>query len=92
MPRVLYEYYISNLKPNSKSKKTVCGKRKLKQGHIKTTCKICNLSFFIHKKRLVLEVRSFQKMNLPWMCHGCREISVKEMCREIRKDLNSVKN
>jgi hypothetical protein len=94
MPRVLYEYYISNLKPNSnsKSKKIVCGKRKLKQGHIKTTCKICNQSFFIHKKRLILEVRSFQKMNLPWMCHGCREISVKEMCREIRKDLNSVKN
>lgn len=92
MPSVLYEYYISNLKQNSKSPKIVRNKKKLKQGHIKTICKICNCSFFVHKKRLVLEVRSFQKMNLPWMCRGCREIDVKDMCREIRKSLNSVKN
>lgn len=90
MPEELANFYFNNKK--EKKEKIVAykkPKRRTKVGHTRTECRICKNSFFIHKKRLMLEVRSFQEYDLPWMCHGCREIDMREPCRKLRKNLQT---
>lgn len=62
-------------------------KPKNKPGHIKTHCNCCNNNFWIHKKRLFLEVKAFKEQSLLWMCHGCRKIDIRDTCRIIRKKM-----
>jgi len=66
-------------------------KSEIKPYHKRTICKICNQRKFIHKKRLILEVKAFARYKLPWMCHCCRKIDVREDCREVRKELRKIK-
>ena len=88
MPDELLRYYLANKKedkPHRVISKTK--KRKVKENYKRTECRICKNKFYIHKKRLILEVKSFKEYNLPWMCHGCREIDMREPCRVLRKKL-----
>lgn len=88
MPEELLRYYFSNKKLDNKPKKTTNRiKRKIKEGHKRTECRICKNKFYIHRKRLILEVKAFREQNLPWMCHGCRELDMREPCRIIRKQI-----
>lgn len=83
MPKSLYDFYKANrrLSPT----KTKQPKPIIKPGFKRTICKNCGKPETIHKKRLVLEVQAFAKFGLNWMCHGCREIDVRQICRELRK-------
>lgn len=94
MPEELKEFYFRNKKAYdkkiSKSKKNHA--RRTKKYFRKTTCNCCGGKFFIHQRRLALEVAAFSKYFLRWMCHGCRELDVRESCREIRRLLDEEKN
>lgn len=71
------KYFV---KPTNPKKRSVC-----KAGHSKSKCRICNKNFYVHKKRLVLEVKSFKELNSLWMCRGCRKHDIRDLCRFIRK-------
>ena len=94
MPNELLQLYLAN-RCDAKSEVRIPRqrperpqRRKKKDGYTKTECKICKNSFYIHKKRLMLEVRAFRDGHgLPWMCHGCREFDMREPCRVIRRGL-----
>lgn len=85
MPNALREFYFANkrVKPQRK----FVPKKQLPHGLMKTVCKSCNCVEIIHKKRLMLEVRAFAENKLPWMCHECRELDVRDACRRIRNTL-----
>ena len=83
MPDCLRQLYEANYKERSPLGVRI--KPRLKPGYKKTNCRICGEDFFIHKKRLMLEVRAFREKGLFWMCHGCREFDMREPCRIIRK-------
>jgi hypothetical protein len=80
MPKTLKNFYFNN----KQLKKQAKNKSKLKPGYVKTHCNKCFSNFYIHKKRLCLEVQAFSQHDLLWMCHGCREINIKKYCRAIR--------
>jgi hypothetical protein len=91
MPEELLNFYLKNCfeKPKQEQKqKPASRKIRIKDGHTKTHCNCCSNKYFIHKKRLMLEVRAFRNFNLKWLCRSCREIDLRESCREIRKELN----
>ena len=91
MPEELLNFYLKNCfeKPKQQSKpKPASRKIRLKEGHTKTHCNCCSNKYFIHKKRLMLEVRAFRNFNLKWLCRSCREIDLRDSCRQIRKELN----
>jgi len=94
MPDELKAYYFNNR--SDKSNKIITKsrgpkpKKRLKEGFKKTTCKICNGMYYIHKKRLALEVKGFREFNLPWMCHGCRELDMRSACRRIRCETEQI--
>jgi hypothetical protein len=93
LPDDLLDFYWEN-KKKEEPPKFVPKKPEVKPGHKRTICKICGQRKFIHKKRLILEVKAFAKYNLCWMCHTCRELRGMDMrddCREVRKDLKKVK-
>jgi hypothetical protein len=85
LPPSLLDFYFQNKNLN---KNKFSQKHKNKPGHKRTECKKCGGYFYIHKKRLILEVKAFAIMGQLWSCHGCRQADVKEMCRSIRKNLN----
>ena len=84
MPQELMDYYELNNKCKTADRS--------KPGHTQIDCRICKEAYFIHKKRLILELRAFKKLKLPWMCHGCREFDIRESCRSIRSTLNHASN
>lgn len=86
MPPALKQFYLDN-KPSIRRHRA---KKRLKDGFIRTHCNICKGGFFIHERRLLLEVRAFQEYRLPWMCHGCREIDMRDSCRRLRKEMEKV--
>ena len=86
VPEELLRYYFFHKKQN-KPKRPAPVKRRLKKQHKRTECRICKNKFYIHTKRLILEVKAFREYNLPWMCHKCREFDMRESCRIIRKQL-----
>ena len=88
MPKDLLNFYFQN-KPKKVATKFRPNKPLLKPDHEKTICKVCKMQTFIHRKRLILEVKVFAKHNLPWMCHSCRKIDVREECRDMRKRLRN---
>lgn len=92
LPKSLMEFYWDNKK--HEIVKSCPQKPEIKPGHKRTVCKICGQKKFIHKKRLILEVKAFAKYKLCWMCHTCREIrgiDVRDDCRTVRKELRKVK-
>lgn len=80
MPPNLREFYFSH-----KKSRILYPRTKIKKDHIKTICKICGGTKYLHKKRLILEVKAFQEKDSVWMCHKCRKIDVREACRRLRK-------
>jgi hypothetical protein len=62
-------------------------KRGVKKGHTKTQCCVCKKWIYIHKKRLVLEVRAFREYGTNWHCQDCRELELRADVRRIRKQL-----
>ncbi len=84
MPEELKDFYFEHRR---EVVRPTPPRRKLPRGVFKTVCKICKGREVIHKKRLMLEVRAFAEHQLPWMCHKCRELDVREACRRIRKTL-----
>lgn len=82
MPEKLFQYYkLQNygLKSNSSEK--------LKDNHTQIKCEACKKYFFIHKKRLFLELKAFHLKKLMWTCRNCRDLDVRQSCRNIRKNL-----
>lgn len=69
--------------------KSKCRKKsqKLRDGSTQISCKKCQSKFFVHKKRLLLEIKAFQEHAMPWMCHKCREIDIRHSCRKIRSSI-----
>ena len=58
-----------------------------KSGHAMTFCTACKRKNFLHKKRLILEVRAFATLGLKWQCQNCRTVDVRDICREIRDQM-----
>jgi hypothetical protein len=86
IPQELWQYYLNNRKAETKNYPiNISKKKKIKEGHVKTECKACRDVFYIHKKRLVLEVKAFRELGTLWMCHGCRKFDIRDACRRIRK-------
>jgi len=94
MPQELKEFYFRNRKVNDKkfSKHKTKQIQRLRKHCRKTTCNCCKERFFINQRRLALEVAAFAKFGLRWMCHGCRELDVRESCRQIRNLINLESN
>jgi len=92
MPPELLNFYLRNkkqpeiVKVLNKSKKRTL--RRKKSNHINTQCNNCLNKYFMHKKRLMLEVRVLQSMNSRWLCRGCRKIDLRDNVRELRKILD----
>lgn len=61
-------------------------KTAIKPGHMKLPCFKCREKCFIHRKRYDLELIAFKKLGLRWMCHDCREVDLRQECRDIRKN------
>lgn len=87
MPEELRDFYFKNRRENKRRRPAKQEKRHLPHGLLNTECKVCHSFEIIHKKRLKLEVRAFAEYRLPWMCHKCRELDVRDACRRIRKTL-----
>lgn len=93
MPDELQKFYFANkeirqqtARPQHRQLRKLRNRKK--GGYTRTICKICNCGFYVHKKRLRLEVHAFSEYyNLPWMCHGCRELDMRELCRTVRESL-----
>ena len=88
MPDELLSFYHRNNteKPQAIPRKRI--RQKKNKDYSKTQCNCCQKHFMMHKKRLVLEVRSLRTLNLKWMCRSCREIDLRQMCRDIRKQMD----
>lgn len=82
MPDELLQYYKSH---NVKYKEKPYGQ--IKDDFTQMVCRSCKNEFFIHEKRLFLEVKAFQEHKLPWMCHKCREFDLRQSCRVIRESI-----
>jgi hypothetical protein len=91
LPDELLQFYLDNRKARPVRKKVEKGpppRRRTKSGHKRTQCRVCEGWFYVHKKRLILEVRSFREIyGLPWMCHGCRELDMRGHCRQLRREM-----
>ena len=83
LPKQLIDFYEQNKKEKYKTKP----KDKCKLNHCKTECKICKQYFYIHKKRLFLEVKAFQELGVLWSCRKCRKNDIRDLCRKVRQNL-----
>jgi hypothetical protein len=91
MPQELRDFYFKNRREVRPRYFFRRGPKPLPHGLKKTTCSCCGKVEVIHKKRLMLEVRAFAEHHLPWMCHCCRKMDVREACRRIRQTLEQPK-
>lgn len=89
MPPELRAFYERNKKTDEPKprRRIVRSAPRQKKDHAKTQCKTCLNKYFIHKKRLMLEVRVFQSIGCSWMCRECRKMDVRESVRHLRLDL-----
>lgn len=83
IPTRLWEFMMENRKKIKRVKPPLTSTGK-KANHVQTTCNKCKRKEYLHKKRLVLEVRAFRAMKLLWQCHKCRAVDVRPICRELR--------
>lgn len=88
MPVELREFYFTNKNLNSeKANRNKFVKPLVKRFHTKSFCHKCHLYQFIHRQRLALEIKAFAMHETKWMCHKCRNLDVRELCRKIKSDL-----
>lgn len=76
MPERLLKFYR-----NLKSKKKIV----IKPGHMKLYCSICEQKCFIHQRRFESELAIFKEMGRKWECQECRDIDLRPLVRELRK-------
>jgi len=81
MPQRMIDFLYDHRKDIHRAKPRPSGK---KSNHVQTICTGCKSKNFLHKKRLVLEVRAFAVLGLKWQCQNCRTVDVRQLCREIR--------
>jgi hypothetical protein len=85
MPQKMVEFLYKHRKVIKRAKRfKPQGK---KSGHASTLCTKCNAKCFIHKKRLILEVRAFATLGRKWQCQKCRDVDLRQLCREIRDQM-----
>lgn len=87
MPKDLLKFYY-DFKSKYGLKQKTKNKSSNKSGFEKTQCNKCCKLFFIHRKRLFLEVKAFKKLDQSWMCHKCRKHDLRQLCRVIRNQKN----
>lgn len=58
---------------------------KIKSGHLRTWCSICEEKFYLHKKRFDDELKLFQTIGYKWQCKKCRNIDLRPFVRVTRK-------
>jgi len=80
----LYFKFRPDLKPVQKKRSKKKGKKK---NHKKTQCCICKKWIYIHRKRLILEVRAFREYGVNWHCQKCRELELRPAAKRIRKEM-----
>ncbi len=81
MPQRLIDFLYTHKKSIRNEKILVNGK---KSNHVETFCNKCRKKNFLHKKRLVLEVRAFSILGQKWQCQKCRTVDVRALCRQVR--------
>ena len=84
MPTALVNLLYSHYRQIKKGRPSFNGK---KANHISTACNGCKRNSYLHKKRLVLEVRAFQSIGQKWQCQKCRTVDVRPICRQIRDQM-----
>lgn len=84
MPQKLIDFLYEHRKDIRHVKPKPNGK---KSNHAMTFCNTCKRKNFLHKKRLVLEVRAFATLGLKWQCQKCRTVDVRPLCRDIRDQM-----
>lgn len=57
----------------------------IKPGHMTLNCSVCREECYIHCKRFKLELIAFKDLGMRWTCHACREVDIRETCRQIRR-------
>ncbi len=88
MPVDLRDFYFKQRPQGAPKLKKSPGKKKgVKKGHTKSQCCICKKVVYIHKKRLILEVRAFREYGTLWHCQDCRELELRDDVRRLRKAL-----
>lgn len=88
MPEELLSFYRLSVSQKPTYIPKPRAKKKFRKDLIKTQCNTCLNKYFMHKKRLMLEVRVFQSMNQKWMCRSCRKIDLRDLCRQFRRDID----
>lgn len=81
MPRRMVDFLYAHRKSIHHAQPRTNGK---KANHALSICNDCKGKNFLHKKRLVLEVRAFAVLGQKWTCRKCRTVDVRDLCREIR--------
>jgi hypothetical protein len=78
---LLYSHYrdIKTAKPQQNGKKA---------NHTASLCNECGRRSYIHKTRLVLEVRAFASLDQKWQCQKCRKVDVRPICRKVRDQMS----
>lgn len=56
----------------------------LKKKHAKIWCATCRKKCFLCKKRLDVEIKAFEFLNLKWQCHDCRQFDMRYLCRSVK--------
>lgn len=56
-----------------------------KPGSRSIICHSCGEECTLHYKRLKLEIVAFEILGGKWQCRKCRQVDVRNLCREIRK-------
>lgn len=49
------------------------------------SCTKCGKKINIDKKRYELELKAFRMMSEKWQCHTCRNLDIRDLCRQIKK-------
>lgn len=57
----------------------------LKPGHTGVKCQSCGKRELLHTKRLYLELEAFKELGQSWLCHACRTVDLRPLCRRIRR-------
>jgi len=63
--------------------------KKIKPGHIRVWCSVCEKQSFIHRTRFHLELEAFQLLCQKWTCQCCRVVDLRPVVRILRKEGSS---
>jgi hypothetical protein len=88
LPEALVELLRAAIKAQPQKRKRRL--RVVKKGHCRPWCRCCEAKVFMNRQRYNLEVEAFGEVGYPWMCRTCREVDVRQRCRDLRRRLNEV--